>query len=199
MSWFNAFGRRIKSLANPRRHQSVDIDAIQDPEIESSLGSFGKLLISILVFPLQVLFLPLRFLELFHQTGVPVEDYESHQELSFVGKLGRSIKKFGRNIWMLPYWIVTSPVRFFRGVANSGIREILFVVPAVLMLCFLGYVGVRVMGRSETISNLYVAEVKSAMEASDFEKGRNLFRSHPRRPRAFATGEDAVYGRSTPD
>ena len=130
MSWFNAFGRRIKSLTNSRRHQSADYDAIEDPEIESSLGSFSKLLISILVFPLQVLFLPLRFLELFHQTGVQADDYENYKELSFGGRLWRSTKKLGRNIVMLPYWIVTAPVRFFRGVANSGVREILFVVPA---------------------------------------------------------------------
>ena len=175
MSWFNAFGRRIKSLTNPRYRDMADIDEIQDPEIESSLGGFGKLLISILVFPLQVLFLPLRLLGLFHQTGVPTEDYENHQNLSFGGKLWRSTKNFGRYIVMLPYLIVTAPVRFFRGVANSGIREILFVIPALLMLGFLGYVGVQVMGRSETISNRYAKEVGLAMKDGDFKLAKTYF------------------------
>jgi len=55
MSWFKAFGRRIKSLTGPSRYE-VGSDEIQEPEIETAMGSFGKLLISILVFPLQILF-----------------------------------------------------------------------------------------------------------------------------------------------
>ena len=139
------------------------------------MGSFGKLLISILVFPLQVLFLPLRLLGLFHQTGVPADDYESHQNLSLGGKIWRLMKKIGRGIVMLPYLIVTAPVRFFRGVANSGVREILFVIPALLMLGFLGYVGVQVMGRSETITNRYASEVQLAMNEGDFAKAKTYF------------------------
>ena len=175
MSWFNAFGRRIKSLTNPQHRDSGGSDDIREPEIESSMGSFGQLMISILVFPLQVLFLPLRFLELFHQTGVPVEEHESYRELSFAGKLWRSTKKLGWNILMLPYLIVTAPVRFFRGVANLRMREILFVVPALLMLGFLGYVAVQVMGRGETINNRYAKEVQEAMEKGDFELAKTCF------------------------
>ena len=176
MSWFNAFGRRITSMSNPQRHNMMDDDQIEEPEIESSLGSFGRLMISILVFPLQVLFLPLRVLGLFHQTGVPAEDYENYQELSFGGKLWSSTKKLGRTILMLPYLIVTAPIRFFRGVANSGTREILFVIPALLMLGFLGYVAVQVMGRSETISNRYAKEIQQAMAKNDFKLAKNHFR-----------------------
>lgn len=175
MSWFNAFGRRIKSLTNPRHREMVDIDEIQEPEIESQLGSFGQLLISILVFPLQVLFLPMRFLGLFHQTGVRNEDYESYESLSFGGKVWRSVKKIGQNILMLPYLIVTAPIHFFRGVSQSGVREILFVIPALLMIGFLGYVAVQVMGRSETINNRYAAEVKEAMKAGDFKLAKTYF------------------------
>ena len=153
----------------------ADTDEIQEPEIESSLGSFGKLLITILVFPLQVLFLPMRFLGLFHQSGVPADDYDSYQNLSLGGKLWRSTKKLGRNILMLPYLIVTAPVRFFRGVANSGVREMLFVIPAVLMVGFLGWVGVQVFGRGEKISNRYANEVQSAMEAGDFKLAKTYF------------------------
>jgi len=153
----------------------VDDGGIQEPEIESSLGSFGKLLISILVFPLQVLFFPMHLLGLFHQTGVSAEDYESEHNLSFGGKLWRSTKKLGRNIVMLPYLIVTAPVRFFRGVANSGMREILFVIPALLMLGFLGYVGVQVMGGSETIANRYAKEIQQAMEENNFELAKTHF------------------------
>ena len=175
MSWFNAFGRRIKSLTNPRDRGSVYNDEIQEPEIVSSMGTFGKLLISILVFPLQVLFLPMRFLGLFHQTGIPVDDYESDRQLSFGGKLWRGTKKLGWNILMLPYLIVTSPVRFFRGVANSGMREILFVIPALLMLGFLGYVGVQIMGRGEVIGNRYAKEVQAAMAVGDFKLAKTYF------------------------
>ena len=137
MSWFNAFGRRIKSQTNPRHRNNTEIDEIQEPKIESAMGPFGQLLMSILMFPLQVLFLPMRLLGLFHQSGVQVEDYEGYQEPSAGGKFWRSMKIFGRKILMLPYLIVTAPVRFFRGLANSGIREMLFVIPAVLMLGFL--------------------------------------------------------------
>ena len=175
MSWFNAFGRRIKSLTNPRHRHIADTDEIEAPEIESPLGSFGKLLISVLVFPLQILFLPMRFLGLFHQSGVSAEDYEDSQSISSGGKLWRSTKKLGRNILKLPYLILTAPVRFFRGVANSGIREILFVVPALLMLGFLGYVGVQVLGRSETIKNRYADEVQLAMEKGDFKLAKTHF------------------------
>ena len=177
MSWFNAFGRRIKSLSNPQhRGRIADTDEIQEPEIESSLGTFGNLLISILVFPLQVLFLPTRLLGLFHQTGRSVEDdYEGYQELSMGGKIWRGTKKVGRTILMLPYLIVTAPVRFFRGMANSGMREMLFVIPALLMLGFLGYVGWQVMGRGEKISNRYASEVEQAMIDGDFKKAKTYF------------------------
>ena len=175
MSWFNAFGHRIKSLTNPRHRDSDNIDEIREPELESTLGSFGKLLIAILVFPLQVLFMPMRLLGLFHQTGVPVDDYESDHQRSFGGKLWHSTKKLGRFILRLPYLILTSPVRFFRGVRNSGMREMLFVIPALLMLGFLGYVGVQVMGRSEKISNRYATEVQEAMAVGDFKLAKKSF------------------------
>lgn len=174
MSWFNAFGRRIKSLTGPPRRE-FGPDEIQEPEIETPLGSFGKLMISILVFPLQLLFLPMRFLGLFHQSGVPNEDYEGSENLSFGGKAWRSLKGLGRSLLMLPYMIVTAPVRFFRGVANSGLREILFIIPALAMLGFLGYVGMQVMGRSETINNRYSNEVKLAMDAGDFKLAKTYF------------------------
>ncbi len=175
MSWLNAFGNHLKSLTSQRPPSTAGIDEIQEPEIESSLGSFGQLLISILLFPVQLLFLPMRFLGLFHQSGVPNENYESHHNLSFGSKLGRAAKHVGRSILMLPYTIATAPVRFFRGVANSGLREILFVIPALAMLGFLGYVGVQVMGRGQNIHNRYADEVQQAMQQGDFKKAKTYF------------------------
>ena len=168
MSWFKAFGRRIKSLTGPSRYE-VGSDEIQEPEIETAMGSFGKLLISILVFPLQILFWPMRLLGLFHQTGVPVETFDSSEKRSF------GIKRLGRSIVMLPYMILTAPIRFFRGVANSGIREMMFIIPALAMVAFLGYVGVRVMGGGKTISDRYSKEAKQAMVAGDFELAKTHF------------------------
>ncbi len=174
MSWFNAFGRRIKSLTGPSRPE-VGSDEIREPEIDSALGGFGRMMISVLVFPLQVLFLPMRLLGLFHQSGVPDEHYESYENLSLGGKVWRGLKGLGRGIMMLPYMIVTAPVRFFRGVANSGLREVLFIIPALLMLGFLGYVGMQVMGRGKTINNRYADEVKLAMEDGDFKLAKTYF------------------------
>jgi len=61
---------------------------------------------------------------------------------------------------MLPYTIATAPVRFFRGVANSGLREILFVIPALAML---------------DIHNRYADEVQQAMQQGDFKKAKTYF------------------------
>ena len=174
MSWFKAFGRRIKSLSGPSQYE-VGSDEIQEPEIETALGSFGKLMISVLVFPLQVLFLPMRLLGLFHQTGVPVDSYDGNENLSFGGKAWRSIKRLGRNIMMLPYMIVTSPIRFFRGLANSGMREILFIIPALAMLGLLGYVGAQVIGGRQAITDRYSDEAKQAMAAGDFPLAKTHF------------------------
>jgi len=174
MSWFKAFGRRIKSLSGPSQYE-VGSDEIQEPEIETALGSFGKLMISVLVFPLRVLFLPMRLLGLFHQTGVPVDSYDGSENLSFGGKAWRSIKRLGRNIMMLPYMIVTSPIRFFRGLANSGMREILFIVPALAMLGLLGFVGARAIGGRQAITDRYSDEAKQAMAAGDFPLAKTHF------------------------
>jgi tetratricopeptide (TPR) repeat protein len=175
MSWFNAFGRRIKSLTGPSPDR-FDNDEIQDPEIESPLGGFGKLLISILVFPLQVLFLPMRFLGLFHQTGVQNDDYDDAHNLSLGAKVGRNLKSAGRFLLRLPYLIVTAPIRFFQGVSRSGIREVLFIVPAVLMAGFLIYVGVQVFARSERINNKYSKEIVAAMNDGEFAKAKTVFK-----------------------
>ena len=174
MSWFKALGSRIKSLTRSSRHE-FDSDEIQEPEIETALGSFGKLMISILVFPLQVLFWPMRLLGLFHQSGVPDDSYDS-ESLSFGGKVWQSISRLGRSIMMLPYMIVTAPIRFFRGLANSGVREILFIIPALAMVGLLGYVGVQVFGRGEAISNRYVNEAQQAIDAGDFQLAKTHFR-----------------------
>lgn len=173
MSWFKAFGSRIKSLTGPSRHE-FDSDEIQEPEIETALGSFGKLMISILVFPLQVLFWPMRLLGLFHQSGVPDDSYDS-ENLSFGGKVWQSISRLGRSIMMLPYMIVTAPIRFFRGLANSGVREILFIIPALAMVGLLGYVGVQVIGRGKAISNRYANEAQLAMQDGDFQLAKTHF------------------------
>ncbi len=175
MSWFNDFGQRLKSLVGQRHSDTDDVDEIQEPQIESSLGSFGQLMISVLVFPLQLLFLPARVLGLFHQSGVQYEDYEGQQGLSGGKKLWHKAKSVGWDILMLPYMIVTAPVRFLRGVANSGLREALFVIPALVMLGFLGYVGLQVLGRSETIHNRYAEEVKQAMKDGEFKKAKTYF------------------------
>lgn len=174
MSWLNAFGRRIKSLTGPTPDRFNE-DAIQDPEIETPLGTFGKLMISILVFPLKALFLPLRFLELFHQTGVQNEDYNSVQNLSFGARVGRSLKRLGQFLLRLPYLIVTAPIRFFQGVSKSSTKEMLFIVPAVLMAGFLIYVGMQVFARPEKISNKYSKQIQKAMEVGDFAQAKTLF------------------------
>ena len=174
MSWFKAFGHRIKSLTGLSQYE-VDSDEIQEPEIETSLGSFGKLMISILAFPMQVLFWPVRLLGLFHQSGVPDENYDSNEDLSFGGKVWRSIKYLGRSIMTLPYMIVTAPIRFFRGLANSGIREMLFIAPALVMVAFLGFVGVQRIGRSEAISNRYSNEARQAMVDGNFQLAKTHF------------------------
>ena len=172
MSWFKTFERRIKS--KPSQHK-VGADEIQEPEIDTALGSFGKLVISILVFPLQVLFWPTRLLGLFHQTGVPDESYNSNADISFGSKVWRSIKRLGRSIVRLPYMIMTAPIRFLRGLANSGVREILYIIPALAMVGFLGYVGMQVMGRGKTISDRYSSEAKQAMMAGNFELAKTHF------------------------
>lgn len=173
MSWFKTFGSRIKSLTGPSPHE-FNSDEIQEPEIETAFGSFGKLMIAILAFPLQVLFWPMRLVGLFHQSGVPDENYDS-DNLSLGGKAWRSISRLGRSLMMLPYMIVTAPVRFFRGLANSGVREILFIIPALAMVGLLGYVGVQVIGRGEAISNRYVNEAQQAIDAGDYQLAKTHF------------------------
>jgi tetratricopeptide (TPR) repeat protein len=174
MSWFNAFGRRIKSLTGPA-HDNFDEDQIQDPKIETPLGAFGSLMISILVFPLQVLFLPMRFLGLFHQTGVQSDDYDDAHNLSSGAQFWRGLKSFGQTLLRLPYLIVTAPIRFFQGVVNSSTKEIIFIVPAIAMLGFLIYVGLQVIARPEAINNRYSKEVQAAMEKGDFAKAKTYF------------------------
>lgn len=175
MSWFNAFGRRIKSLTGPAPDRFND-DEIQDPEIETPLGAFGKVLISILVFPLQVLFLPMRFLGLFHQTGVPNDNYDDVQNLSLGAKVKRSLTSVGRFLIRLPYLILTAPIRFFQGVARSSTKEVIFIVPAVLMAGFLIYVGMQVFARTERINNKYSKEIIAAMDEGDFAKAKTVFK-----------------------
>ena len=174
MSWLNAFGNHLKSLTSQRPPSTAGIDEIQEPEIESSLGSLGKLLISILLFPVQLLFLPMRFLGLFHQSGVPDADYDSQHNLSLGSKLGRAVKGTGRSIMMLPYMIATAPVRFFRGVANSGLRSLIR-NPCVSDAWFFRLRRCASDRRGQNIHNRYADEVQQAMHQGDFKKAKTYF------------------------
>jgi len=178
MSWFNEFSRRLGTLTGSNAsHQDIDDDdQIEAPEIETQIGVFGKLMISILVFPLEVLFLPMKTLGLFHQSGVDNDEYPEFQHLSTGGKIWHSIKRGGKGLLMLPYLIITSPIRFFRGVAQSSTKEMLFIIPAILMVAFLGYVGAQVIGRGEAIQNRYSKDAQAALNEGDFVKAKTYFK-----------------------
>jgi tetratricopeptide (TPR) repeat protein len=177
MSWFNEFSRKLGTLTGSKpASRDLDDDQIEAPEIETQIGAFGKLLISILVFPLQVLFLPMRTLGLFHQSGVDNGEYQDFQNLSLGGKVWHGLKRGGKGLLMLPYLIVTSPIRFFRGVAQSSTKEVLFIIPALMMVAFLGYVGAQVIGRGETIQNRYSKDAQQALDDGDFVKAKTYFK-----------------------
>lgn len=181
MTWTETFKLRLSNLfsgdAVPEYvGDDYDVGSIDAPDpAHSEPGQIGQLAIAAILFPLQVIFLPMRALGLFHASGVDLELEEDYQELSTWGKLIVWTKKILAGLLTLPYLIITAPIRFFRGFAVIQTWEILFITPALLMAVFIGYVCTQVFARSEIIKNRYSKGVSVAMAKGDYELAKIYF------------------------
>lgn len=173
-NWTTKFRAKLSQL----RGRETDFEEEATPEIEApdvigTTGLVGDLLIKILLFPLHILFLPMRLLELFHQSGVEVgEDYEDESFLISVARIGKAIVL---GVLSIPYLVLTAPIHFFRGLGQSGLREVLFVVPALIMCGLLGYVFTQVLTRSEVVKNRYSKGASTAIANEDYELAKVYF------------------------
>lgn len=176
MSWINAFQSRIRELAGRETAVEAPVDdgSIAEPELESSTGVLGQILIFLLVLPLQLILLPLRALNLFHSRGVDV-DYEQWDQLSTRERAWTVAKRIGRGLLAIPYFIATAPIHFIRGLARSSPRELLFIVPALLMIGFFGFVIFQNWGRGNVVLNRYAQGVQKAIQNKDYLLAKTYF------------------------
>ena len=169
MIWIDYLKQRVSQLIDPGEAWEDDDGEIAAPDVEpSTVGLLGRWAAAVVLLPLQVLMLPFHALRLFHRSGVDV-DYDPI-ELSGSEKAWYWIKRAIMGLLLLPFFLATAPIRLLQGMLRSETREVVFILPALLMCGLLGYVFVQVFARGEVIRNRYLREIQSAVAQEDFAR-----------------------------
>ncbi len=157
MNWFRSIASRI------RRKWEVDSE-----ETDGDFGSTASTIANILLFPVRVLFLPLKGLGLFHNTGIDID----HGQLTLRERIAQTSK------WLLflPFRILFAPVQFYQSLRNSNRRsDILYILPALTMIVLLAFVLVQVFVRGDTIEYRYKKGAYDALNDKDFVLAKTYF------------------------
>ena len=160
-------GRRpLSSRFRLRKKQRADTDYHEQP-----LGrrSAAKIFGDILLFPIRVLFLPFKALGLFHEPSVKPDEYDKN--VSFTKRL----KRFGKSVVLFPVKLLQAPVKFFKLLKAAGGRELLFILPALVVIGFFAFVFVQVFARGDLIDYRYQRGAIDAFDNKDYELAKTYF------------------------
>ena len=136
-----------------------------------TLGTILNLLWTVLLFPVRVLLWPFGFL----RNRLPEDDAYSSGSSGFVQTLGRWLKAGLGFVIQLPLLLVKAPIVFVRSLFSAGWRELLFLLPAILMVCFLGYVFFGVWSGETEIEDRYRIGAFKAIKDGDYDLAKTNF------------------------
>lgn len=157
MSWLN-------SLLNRPPHDEDNYDEMGG----GPLRSIGKTISAIALFPIRVILIP--FKDVFHNTGV-----ELHEDASQLS-LGTKLQRIGKTILLLPFRIALAPVKFLQSLWYQSWKDLMFVIPALAMIVFFGFVFTQVFARADRVEARYINGVRLALKENDFPLAKTYFK-----------------------
>ncbi len=128
-----------------------------------------KSVLDIAVFPLKVVFYPLRLVGLIQTQDAKTEG--ETEELGFSQRLLFVLKQ----ILTLPFLLLREPVRIFTSLRRAKRRDLLFALPAIAILGFFGFVFVQIFAYGTAIDNRYARGAQIATEQKDFELAKTYY------------------------
>lgn len=144
----------------------------------SDLAGVFHVIVSILVFPVRVLFYP--FEVAFKSLTRPADDHGPYDQPNVApqGLLAAIVfwtKKVLTFLVMLPLHLIRAPFEFFRALAASSRRDILFLLPALLMIGFFCFVFYQVWQGGDAIEQRYKAGAQQALADGKFPLAKTFF------------------------
>ena len=105
---------------------------------------------------------------MFHDTGV---DLGEHDALT----LGERIARTGKTILWLPFRIAISPIKFLQGLQFQSWGNLLFILPALAMILFFGFVFAKIFARGQQIEARYRNGASIALKNQDYPLAKTYF------------------------
>lgn len=160
--------RWLKSkLAELFRQNRFTDDSYPDDSVRRTF--IGTTLLDVLLFPIRLLFFPFRILGVFHNDGVQLDEYEENTSLT------ERLARIGKTLIWLPFWLLYTPIKFIGLLRNANRREALYILPALMMIGFFGFVFVQVFARGDVIKNRYEKGARDAVAAKDLALAKTYY------------------------
>lgn len=143
------------------------------------IGGIGYLLGSILMFPIRVLFYPF---EAIMRSFRRPDDYDGPYELEGVAPkgilaaTGYWLKKILLGILMLPVLLIKAPFVMIHGLVTGQRTDFLYVLPALTMFGFFGFVFYQVFAKGDEIEARYRNGAYGAIADQDYQLAKTYFK-----------------------
>jgi tetratricopeptide (TPR) repeat protein len=143
------------------------------------LRGIGFLLGSILMFPIRVLFYPF---EVIIRAIRRPDDYDGPYERKgaapkgILAATGFWLKKILQGIIMLPVLLIKAPFVLIHGLVTGQRTDLLFVLPALAMFGFFGFVFYQVFAKGDEIEARYRNGAYGAIADQDFQLAKTYFK-----------------------
>ena len=167
MRWI---GSPLKILRRTKDEDAYD-DATGGPE--SRLVAVGQVLVAILMFPIRVLFLPFQSIHLLHRSDALLDD--DFEEAGFGGRMIHRVGWLWRAILRLIKGIMLSPFRAIQQLLSASLWDALFILPALMVVIFFGFVFSQVFFGAERIENRYRKGVQTAIADENYGLAKTYF------------------------
>ena len=142
---------------------------------KGTLQSIGQLLVAILLFPIRVVFYPFELIiRVLRRSGTSDDPYQIQGTApkGLLPATGFWLKRILLGIFILPLKAVDD---FVQRLASGNRRDLLYILPAMLMLGFFGFVFFQVFARGGQIDARYRKGAYDAIENQDFPLARTYF------------------------
>lgn len=161
MNWLNSlFNRPPKDLDDEQFYD--------DEEENNSLRSTQRMVSSILLLPIRLIVTPFR--DLFHNTGVHLED--DNESLPPRAKFFNIVKP----IVLFPFRLAIFPFKLLHALRFESLQNLVFVLPAILMVGFFAFVSVQILGRGDRITARYMNGVRLALKEEDYPLAKTYYK-----------------------
>ena len=159
-----------------RENESLEFEGPESDE--PNVGRLHHLLLDVLLFPARVLCYPFEGLvNLFYRFAF--HDHADDEISEISGGVGAAIwfwmKRVGWFLLLLPFQLIKAPFDFIAGLTMARMRDVVFVLPALAMIGFFGFVFVKNSQSQLDIEQQYVSGARKALFESNVKLAKTYY------------------------